>query len=249
MTGSLGRLLVLLYGIVAYTTFLGTLLYAVGFITGQVVPKSMNTGEPGELVPSLLVNAALLIVFALQHSVMARPGFKAWWTRFVPTSMERPTYVLFTNVAFVLLFWLWRPLPDMVWSVEAPALRAVIFGISGLGWLTVLLATFMINHFDLFGLRQVWLHWRGEAYSELGFRVNGLYRVVRHPIQAGFLIAFWATPDMSLGHLVFALGCTGYILVALRLEERDLVQVFGDKYRDYRKRVSMLLPLSVYKPD
>jgi protein-S-isoprenylcysteine O-methyltransferase Ste14 len=232
-----------LYGLTAYLLFVVVFLYAVGFIADWLVPKSIDSGEPGELVTSLLINAALLAVFAIQHSVMARPGFKAWWTRFVSPSIERSTYVLLSDLALALLFWQWQPLPDVIWYVDNDLGAIALYGLSALGWLMALASTFAISHFDLFGLRQVYLYLRDERYRQVDFRLVGLYKLVRHPLMLGFLIAFWATPHMTLGHLVFAIATTLYILIALQFEERDLLKHFGEKYRAYKNRVPMLLPL------
>lgn len=237
----MGKLLAVTYGVVCYALFFVTFLYAIGFVDGLVVPKHVDTGEAGPLVPTLVINAALLSVFAVQHSLMARPAFKTWWTRFVPKPVERSTYVLLSSLALMLIFWQWRPLPQMVWTVEGPAATA-LWALNALGWGVLLISTFLLNHFDLFGLRQVWTYARGGPETSLAFHTPLFYRLVRHPIYLGFVIGFWATPQMSLGHLVFAVGATGYILVGIWFEERDLVAAFGDTYRNYQKQVSMILP-------
>jgi methanethiol S-methyltransferase len=238
------RLLALVYGAACYAVFLLTFLYAIGFVAGMGVPKHIDNGVSGPFGLALAVDLALLGLFAVQHSGMARPGFKRWWTRIVPAPVERSTYVLFSSLALIALFWFWRPLPQMVWNVEQEAARVALYGLSALGWLMVLTGTFMINHFDLFGLKQVWQYSRGAGnYGEQPFVTRAFYRIVRHPLMLGFLVAFWATPTMTLGHLLFALATTGYILIAVKfLEERDLVAALGDDYRDYQRRVPMLLP-------
>lgn len=240
----MSRFLALLYGTVCYVVFLVTFLYAIGFVAGLGVPKHIDNGSSGPFVTSLVIDLALLGLFAIQHSVMARTGFKRWWTRFVPAPIERSTYVLISSLALIALFWFWRPLEPMLWNVETESIRWFLYGISGLGWLLVLTSTFLISHLDLFGLKQVWQYSRGARdVADQPFVTRTLYRIVRHPMMLGFLIAFWATPSMSLGHLLFALMTTGYILVAVKfLEERDLVAQFGDTYRDYQRRVPMLLP-------
>ena len=236
------RVLALIYGVIAYAVFFVTFLYAIGFVGNLVVPKAIDTGVAGALVPSLVVNALLLGVFAVQHSVMARPAFKRWWTKFVPEPVERSNYVLFASLALILMYWQWRPLPDVMWDVQGPA-RTVIWAVFWIGWGTVLTSTFLINHFDLFGLKQVWEYRRSGEAPPTEFRTPLFYRVVRHPIYLGFIVAFWAAPTMSVGHLVFAAATTAYILIAIQFEEHDLVGVFGQSYLDYRRRVSMLLPI------
>ena len=238
----MSRVLSLVYGVASYVVFLGTFLYAIGFVGNRLVPKSIDSGTPSPLVPGLLVDTALLLLFAVQHSVMARPWFKRWWTRFVPASIERSTFVLFASLVLILLYWQWRPLPYVLWSLDGPAavVMEILFWI---GWGLVLLSTFMISHFHLFGLTQVHHHFRGKKAAEPEFKVAGFYRMVRHPIMAGFLIAFWSTPRMTAGHLLFAAATTGYILVALQFEEHDLVKMFGEKYRQYRREVRMLIPI------
>jgi methanethiol S-methyltransferase len=237
----MGRLLALAYGLVCYIVFLAAFLYAIGFVGGFVVPKTVDSGPVGALIPSLLIDVGLLGVFAVQHSVMARPGFKAMWTRIVPPPVERATFVLLASLALILLYWQWRPLPTVLWSVGGVAATA-LWALNGLGWFVVLSSTFMINHFDLFGLRQVWAHATRAPTPTAEFRTPLYYRFVRHPIYLGFAIAFWATPHMTVGHLLFAAGATGYIFVGIFFEERDLVDAFGAKYRDYQSRVSMLIP-------
>jgi protein-S-isoprenylcysteine O-methyltransferase Ste14 len=238
----MGRMLIFLYGLVSYAFFLVTLLYAIGFVTGIVVPKTIDGGAVVPVLEALVVNLALLTLFAVQHSVMARPGFKRWWTKIIPAPAERPTYVLLATAALALLLWQWRPLPEIVWRVTDPQVANGLLGLSLFGWLIVLLSTFMINHFELFGLHQVIMNLLGRKTPPAEFKTPGLYKLVRHPIYLGFIIAFWATPVMTYGHLLFAAVTTAYILVGIMLEERDLVEIFGDDYRRYRERVSMLIP-------
>jgi len=230
------------YGVGAYVVFLGTFLYAMGFVGNFMVPKSLDSAREGSLAAALAMNLGLLSLFAVQHSVMARRGFKERLTRWLPEAAERSTYVVASGLALIVLFALWRPLGGVVWEVADPVSRAVLLGLFAFGWLLVLVSTFLINHFDLFGLRQVWLFLRQRPYAPLGFRTPGPYRLVRHPLYVGWLFAFWATPTMTVTHLFFAVVTTAYILVAIQLEERDLVTTFGSAYAGYKRRVPMLVP-------
>jgi protein-S-isoprenylcysteine O-methyltransferase Ste14 len=235
------RLLILTYGILCYVLFLATFLYAVGFVGGFLTPTRLDGPRPGSLAAALAIDGGLLVLFAVQHSGMARPGFKRWMTRFVPGPAERSTYVLLSNAALLVLFWQWRPLGGVVWEVPSGAARLAVSAVFAAGWLLVFVATVLINHLDLFGLRQVWLAFRGVSYTPLRFTTPGPYRLVRHPLYVGWLTAFWATPSMTAAHLLFAVGTTIYILAAIRWEEQDLVAALPE-YAAYRRRVPMLLP-------
>jgi protein-S-isoprenylcysteine O-methyltransferase Ste14 len=236
------RLLFFAYGITSYLIFLGTFLYAIAFVGGFVVPTRLDGPLTGSLFEALAIDCALLTVFAVQHSVMARPWFKERWTQIVPWTIERSTYVLFASLALLLLFWQWRPLGTTIWTVDSAAARIALWALCAAGWGTVLIVTFLINHFDLFGLRQVWLPLTGKAYTRVTFRTPLPYRFVRHPLYLGFLFAFWMTPTMTLAHLVFALATTAYIVIAIQFEEHDLVAEHGAAYERYRRQVPMLLP-------
>jgi len=237
------RIVTFVYGVISYLTFLVSFVYAIGFVGDVLVPKSIDRGGSADLTEAVFADLTLLGLFAVQHSVMARPGFKHWWVRIIPAAAERSTYVLLSSLILMLLFWQWRPIPAPVWQLASTAMGPVLTGIFWLGWLTVLLSTFLINHFDLFGLRQAAAKLRGTDMPSTVFKMPLLYKIVRHPIMLGFLFAFWATPNMSAGHLLFAVMTTGYILIALQLEERDLIATFGASYEQYRQRVPMIVPL------
>jgi len=238
----MGRFIAFLYGLASYVVFFVTILYAIGFVSGLVVPKTIDTGTVVPLAEALVVNLLLMSVFAIQHSVMARKPFKRWWTRFVPASVERSTYVLFASLALVLLFWQWRPIPALVWQIADPQIAMAVTGLSLAGWVIVFTSTFLINHFELFGLHQVANNLAGRSMPVPRFRTPLYYQFVRHPIYLGFIIAFWAAPTMTTGRMLFAAVTTAYIVVGILLEERDLVDLFGDEYRSYKDRVSMLVP-------
>jgi methanethiol S-methyltransferase len=237
-----GRLIAFLYGIVAYAVFFVAFTYAIGFVSGLMVPKTIDTGAAGSLGEALVVNLLLMSLFAVQHSVMARKQFKQWWTQYVPKSVERSTYVLLASLVLLLLYWQWRPMPAVVWQIADPGIALAVTVLGFVGWLIVFTSTFLINHFELFGLHQVANNLTGRAMPAPRFRTPLFYGFVRHPIYLGFVIAFWAAPTMTLGHLLFAAVTTAYIVIAIQLEERDLIDVFGDEYRRYKRRVSMLVP-------
>ncbi len=239
---TLARSLMTAYGAVVYVFFLAVFLYAIGFVEGLIVAKDIDAGTVVSPLIAVAINLVLLTAFALQHSIMARPAFKRWWTQFVPKPIERSTYVLFATLLLALVIWQWRPIPAVVWEVDSAAWRLAIYIVSFSGWGVLLLSTFLIDHFDLFGLRQVLRNQRGQVTNDPHFQTPLLYKLVRHPLYLGFIIAFWAAPTMTVGHLLFAAVTTAYIVVAIQFEERDLIAVFGERYRDYRRRVPMLIP-------
>jgi len=237
------------YGSLSYLIFLGTFLYAMGFVGNFGVPTTMDGAARGPLGIALAIDLGLLTLFAAQHSIMARKWFKEWWTQIVPRPLERSTYVLFSSLALMLLFWQWTPLGGRVWTVDDASARLVLRGMFAFGWLLVLVSTFLINHFDLFGLRQVWLYLQGRPYTTLKFGTPGPYRLVRHPLYVGWLFAFWSTPTMTLTHMVFSVATTAYILMAIQFEERDLAREHGEAYDAYRRSVPMLIPFTRRRSD
>jgi len=234
----------MLYGVIAYLFSFGSFLYAIGFIGNLFVPKSIDGTPTVPLARAIFINVSLLLLFALQHSIMARPAFKKWWTGIIPQTLERSTYVLLASLCLVLMMWQWQPIGGIIWSTQDEVIKSVLLIIYLTGWVIVFVSTFLINHFDLFGLRQVWLYYTGKRYTQLPFRSPLFYRIVRHPLYVGFIIAFWSTPVMTATHLLFAVLTTGYILTAIQFEERDLVAVFGEKYKAYRKLAPMLIPFT-----
>ena len=242
------RMLVFVFGVVTYAIFFAAFLYQIGFVESMVVPKAINDGTVVSLAQAVAINVVLLGLFAIQHTIMAREAFKRWWTKIVPAPIERSVFVLLSSLLLLLMNWKWSPLPEQVWLVQGAAGRAALYAVSFAGWGLVLYATFLIDHFDLFGLRQVWLYFTGREYTQVEFTETALYRYVRHPIMLGFIIAFWATPDMTQGHLLFAAVTTIYILVGIRVEERTLLALHGEDYEKFRKRVSMIIPMPPKKP-
>ena len=239
---NMSKVLSFLYGVICYVVFFVSFLYAIGFVGSMMVPKTINSGNQSTVSRSLIINLVLLGLFAIQHTIMARPGFKQKWRKVLPVHAERSTFVLVTSLLLFLLFWQWRPVTTVIWTVEHPFGRWLLWTLFWLGWIMVLLSTFMIDHFDLFGLRQVWLYLLGKDYHHVKFQTTWLYKYLRHPIMLGFIIAFWATPHMTTGHLLFAVATTVYILVGIQFEERDLIRFLGTDYEEYRRRVPMLIP-------
>jgi protein-S-isoprenylcysteine O-methyltransferase Ste14 len=241
------RILYFVYGITTYIIFFGTFLYAIGFVGNFFVPKSMDTGQSGSLGEALIINMLLLSVFAIQHSVMARKGFKKAWAKIIPAALERNTYVLFSSLALILIFWQWQPMGEVIWDVSNTTLGSILIGISLFGWFFVLISTFLLDHFELLGLKHAFYNLTGKEMANGRFKTPGFYKIIRHPIYLGFTIAFWATPVMTTAHLLFAIGTLGYTLVGIYLEEKDLISLFGDEYIAYKSRVSMLFPLKFKK--
>ena len=242
------RLAVLLYGVVSYSVFFGTFLYLIGFVGNLFVPKSVDGTPAVPLVQAILINTGLILLFGLQHSIMARQGFKRWWTKFVPRPIERSTYLLFTCAALAIMFVFWQPMGGVVWTIENGFVKGILFAAFALGWVIVLVSSFLINHFDLFGLRQTWLYFRGQPYTHLNFSTPFLYQFVRHPLYFGLILGFWSAPVMTVTHLFFALTLTIYIVSAVRLEEKDLVAFHGERYRAYRRAVPLLIPALFRNP-
>ncbi|MDH5357385.1 MAG: isoprenylcysteine carboxylmethyltransferase family protein [Gammaproteobacteria bacterium] len=238
----MNKILALIYGAVCYLVFFATFLYSIGFVGNLLVPKSIDSGAQSDFTNAIITNLLLLSLFAVQHTVMARPAFKNWWTRIIPFVIERSTYVLLSSVVLIVLFWLWQPMTTVIWSVDNATGRGVLWALFAAGWLIVLISTFLISHFELFGLSQVYRYLTGQEARSIGFETPSLYQYVRHPIMLGFVIAFWATPDMSLGHLIFAIMTTAYILIAIQFEENDLVKAHGESYSIYQRQVSMIVP-------
>ena len=238
----MGPIICLAYGAVAYLAFFASILYAIGFVGNVVVPKSIDSGVPGPVGTAIIVNFVLLALFAIQHTIMARPAFRARWTRVIPPATERSTFVLIASLLLLLIMWQWRPMVGTIWAVDQPVVRAMLIAISLVGWATVFYSSFVIDHFDLFGLRQVYLHLRGRDYTHSPFKERSLYKYIRHPLMAGFLIAFWATPTMTQGHLLFVVVITAYIFFGTAMEERDLLRILGEDYARYRRRTPMILP-------
>ena len=238
----MGKLLALIFGVVSYAIFFGSFLYWIGFVSNMIVPKGIDSGVETATATALIINLALLALFGVQHTVMARPGFKEGWTRVVPKSIERSTYVLLSSARVILRYWQWRPMPGVIWEVEAAWAQSLLWAVLFGGILIVLLSTFIIDHFDLFGLRQVWLNLREKAYSHPGFKVTFFYKFVRHPLYVGWIMSMWGTPRMTVGHLLFAAGLTTYIFIAIYYEEKDLVKFLGDDYIQYKEKVPMIIP-------
>lgn len=236
------RTLIFIYGLIAYCAFLSVILYAIGFLANFAVPKTIDSGDPNRPGMAIVINTSILLLFAIQHTIMARPAFKKKFTRLIPQAAERSTFVLLASLILALLFWQWLPIDGYLWQLETNVIRIILWGIMGLGWVIVFLSSFLIDHFDLFGLKQVYCNFTGKPYHPTPFKLHSLYRLVRHPLMLGFLLASWATPDMSFGHLLFAFVITGYIIFGVTIEEKDLIKQHGESYKNYRKSTSMLIP-------